>query len=156
MPTTWSTYPIEFKGGLITNMSPLQQGINAPGSARTLKNFEPSIEGGYRRILGFTKFDSNIVPPYGNPVVHGASQSSTTLIIAAIHKTPEAGDTFTIAGVTGTYTIASGGVSFDDTNNRATLTLTGALASSPANGALVTFATTTTSHLINGVTSWED
>ena len=156
MPTTWSTYPIEFKGGLITNMSPLQQGINAPGSARTLKNFEPSTEGGYRRILGFTKFDSNIVPPYGNPVAHGASQTGTTLVIAAIHKTPEAGDTFTIAGVTGTYTIASGGVSFDDTNNRATLTLTGALASSPANGALVTFATTTTSHLINGVTSWED
>ena len=38
MPTTWNTYPIEFKGGLITNMSPLQQGINAPGSARFLKN----------------------------------------------------------------------------------------------------------------------
>ena len=156
MPTTWSTYPIEFKGGLITNISPLQQGINSPGSARILKNFEPSIEGGYRRILGFTKFDSNIVPPYGNPVVHGASQTGTTLVIAAIHKTPEAGDTFTVAGISGTYTIASGGVSFDDTNNRATLTLTGALASSPANGALVTFATTTTSHLINGVTSWED
>ena len=156
MPTTWSTYPIEFKGGLITNMSPLQQGINAPGSARLLKNFEPSIEGGYRRILGYTKFDSNIVPPYGNPVVHGASQTGTSLILAAIHKTPEAGDTLTIAGVTGTYTIASSGVSYDATNNRATLTLTGSLASSPANGALVTFATTTTSHLINGVTSWED
>ena len=156
MATSWSTYPIEFKGGLITNMSPLQQGINAPGSARILKNFEPSIEGGYRRILGFTKFDSNIVPPYGNPVVHGASQTGTTLVIAAIHKTPEAGDTFTVAGISGTYTIASGGVSFDDTNNRATLTLTGALASSPANGALLTFASTTTSHLINGVTSWED
>ena len=33
MPTTWSTYPIEFKGGLITNISPLQQGINSPRSA---------------------------------------------------------------------------------------------------------------------------
>ena len=156
MATSWSTYPIEFKGGLITNMSPLQQGLNAPGSARILKNFEPSIEGGYRRIEGYTKFDSNIVPPYGNPVVHGASQTGTSLILAAIHKTPEAGDTLTIAGITGTYTIASGGVSYDATNNRVTLTLTGSLASSPANGALVTFATTTTSHLINGITSWED
>ena len=27
MPTTRQTYPIEFKGGLVTNMSPLQQGI---------------------------------------------------------------------------------------------------------------------------------
>jgi hypothetical protein len=150
MPSTRQTYPIEFKGGLVTNMSPLQQGINAPGSARTLRNFEPSIEGGYRRILGYTKYNSSIIPPYGAPVVHGASQSGTTLIIGNIHQTPEAGDTLTVAGVTGTYTIASGGVSYDATNNRATLTLTGALASSPANAAAVTFATTTSNYLALG------
>ena len=75
----WQTFPIEFKGGLITNLSPLQQGINAPGSARVLRNFEPSIQGGYRRIVGFDKYDSNTIPVYGAPVVHGASQSGTTL-----------------------------------------------------------------------------
>jgi hypothetical protein len=121
-----------------------------------LRNFEPSVEGGYRRIEGFNKYDSNIVPPYGAPVVHGASQTGTSLIIGNIHKTPEAGDTLTITGVTGTYTIATGGVSYDATNNRATLTLTTSLASSPANAAAVTFVTTTTSHLINGIASWED
>ena len=26
----WQTYPVEFRGGLITNLSPLQQGANAP------------------------------------------------------------------------------------------------------------------------------
>ena len=150
MPSTRQTYPIEFKGGLVTNMSPLQQGINAPGSARTLRNFEPSIEGGYRRILGYTKYNNNIIPPYGAPVVHGASQSGTSLIIGNIHQTPEAGDTLTIDGVTGTYTIASGGVSYDATNNRATLTLTGALDSSPANAAAVTFTTTTSNYLALG------
>jgi hypothetical protein len=150
MPSTRQTYPIEFKGGLVTNMSPLQQGINAPGSARTLRNFEPSIEGGYRRILGYTKYNNSIIPPYGAPVVHGASQSGTTLIIDNIHQTPEAGDTLTIDGVTGTYTIASGGVSYDATNNRATLTLTGALDSSPANAAAVTFTTTTSNYLALG------
>jgi len=150
MPTTRQTYPIEFKGGLVTNMSPLQQGINAPGSARTLRNFEPSIEGGYRRIEGYSKYNNSIIPPYGAPVVHGASQSGTTLIIGNIHQTPEAGDTLTITGVTGTYTIASGGVSYDATNNRATLTLTGALDSSPANAAAVTFATTTSNYLMLG------
>jgi len=150
MASTRQTYPIEFKGGLVTNMSPLQQGINAPGSARTLRNFEPSIEGGYRRILGYTKYNSSIIPPYGAPVVHGASQSGTTLIIGNIHQTPEAGDTLTVVGITGTYTIASGGVSYDATNNRATLTLTGALASSPANAAAVTFATTTSNYLALG------
>ena len=100
MPTTRETYPIEFQGGLITNMSPLQQGINIPGSARILKNFEPSIEGGYRRILGFNKYDSNIIPPYGAPVVRGASQTGTTLNIGNIRKSPEAGDTFKLIHAT--------------------------------------------------------
>ena len=150
MPSTRQTYPVEFKGGLVTNMSPLQQGINAPGSARVLKNFEPSIEGGYRRIEGYTKYNNSIIPPYGAPVVHGASQSGTTLIIGNIHQTPEAGDTLTIDGVTGTYTIASGGVTYDATNNRATLTLETSLASSPANAAAVTFATTTSNYLMLG------
>ena len=152
----WQTYPVEFRGGLITNLSPLQQGTNSPGSARILRNFEPSVEGGYRRIEGFDKYDSNIIPPYGAPVVHGASQSGTTLIIGAIHTTPVAGDTLEIAGVSGTYTIASGGVSFDATNNRATLTLSTSLASSPANAAVVTFKTTTSNYLTIGVASWED
>jgi len=152
----WQTYPVEFRGGLITNLSPLQQGINAPGSARILRNFEPSVEGGYRRIEGYDKYDSNIIPPYGAPVVHGDSQSGTTLIIAAIHTTPVAGDTLEIAGVTGTYTIASGGVTYDATNNRATLTLSTALDSSPANAAVVTFKTTTSKYLAIGVAAWED
>jgi hypothetical protein len=156
MPDRWQTYPLEFQGGLITNLSPLQHGLKAPGSARVLRNFEPSVEGGYRHIEGFNKYDSNIVPPYGAPVVHGASQSGTTLVIGNIHTTPEAGDTLTITGVSGTYTIASSGVSYNATNNRATLTLTTSLASSPDNAAAVTFVTTTTSHLINGIASWED
>lgn len=151
---TWQTYPIEFRGGLITNLSPLQQGLNAPGSATILRNFEPSIEGGYRRINGYNKYDSTLVPPYGKPVVHGASQTGTTLIIGNIHKTPEADDTFTIAGVTGTYTISS--LSFDATNNRATLTLAESLDSSPANAAELTFVTTATKHLMTGIAVFED
>ena len=151
MPTKRQTYPIEFREGLITNMSPLQQGINSPGSARELKNFEPSVEGGYKRILGFDKYDSNIVPPYGASVVNAASQSGTTLIISAIHIIPVAGDTFSIAGVTGVYTIAASGVSYVAATNTATLTLTTSLASSPANAAAVTFISTTTDYLTLGV-----
>jgi hypothetical protein len=150
MASTRQTYPVEFKGGLVTNMSPLQQGINAAGSARILKNFEPSIEGGYRRILGYNKYNNSIIPPYGAPVVHGASQSGTTLVIGNIHQTPEVGDTLTVDGIAGIYTIASGGVTFDASNNRATLTLTGALASSPANAASVTFTTTNSKYLALG------
>ena len=34
----------------------------APGEALQLTNFEPDITGGYRRINGTTKFNTNIVP----------------------------------------------------------------------------------------------
>ena len=66
MPDRWQTYPIEFRGGLISNLSPLQHGSAAPGSARNLINFEASTEGGYRRIEGFSKFNSNIVTGQNN------------------------------------------------------------------------------------------
>jgi hypothetical protein len=153
MADLWQTYAFEFKGGLLSSLSPLQQGINAPGSARLLKNFEPSTDGGYRRIEGFDKYDSAFVPAYGLPKVHGSSQTGTTLVLGNIYTTPVAGDTLTIAGVTGTYTIASAGVSFDSTNKRATLTLTASMASSPADKAAVTF----TSHtgVVKGVAAWE-
>jgi hypothetical protein len=156
MPDRWQTYAVEFNGGLITNLSPLQHGANAPGSARVLRNFEPSIEGGYRRIEGFDKYDDNLVPPYGAPVVHGSGQTGTSLVLGNIHTEPEDGDTFTIAGVSGTYTIDTSGVSYDATNNRATLTLTTSLDSSPTNAAAVTFTSTTSNYRINGIASWED
>jgi len=135
MPTKRQTFPVEFRGGLVTNISPLQQGINMPGSAITLKNFEPSIVGGYRRILGFSKFDANKIPPYGLAVVDGKGQTGTTLTVARTHTTPVAGDTFTVAGITGTHTIT--GVSFDAGNNRTTLTLSASLgATANVNGAI--------------------
>ena len=39
MATDWQTFPLEFKGGLISNLSPLQQGTNAVGSDTILENF---------------------------------------------------------------------------------------------------------------------
>jgi hypothetical protein len=152
MADRWSTYPVEFKGGLITNLSPLQLGINAPGSARILKNYEPSVEGGYRRIEGYDKYDTTFVPTLGSAVVQGSGQTGTTLVVASLCTTPIEGDRFTIAGVTGTYTIATGGVSYSTVTKRATLTLTTALASSPADKAAITYVTNR--GMITGVAAW--
>lgn len=65
MPDRWQTHSFEFKGGLVTNLSPYQQGFQAPGSARILRNFEPSVFGGYRRVEGYEKFDDNAVTNAG-------------------------------------------------------------------------------------------
>ena len=80
MADGWQTFPVEFSGGLITNLSPLQQGTNAPGSARQLRNFEPSIEGGYKRILGYQKFDDSIVP--GTGVIRGIAFLGGKVVVA--------------------------------------------------------------------------
>lgn len=77
MADAWQTYTVQFQGGLITNISPLQQAINYPGSATRLVNYEPSVEGGYRRIEGFAKFDDN-------EVTH--TTFSATGVIRGIHR----------------------------------------------------------------------
>ena len=53
--------PVNFpvQGGLVLNRSTFAM---KPGEALELQNFEPDIEGGYRRINGFSKYNTNIVP----------------------------------------------------------------------------------------------
>jgi hypothetical protein len=76
----WQSFPVEFKGGLITNMSPLQQGVNAPGSATVMRNFEPSVDGGYRRIEGYAKWDSAAIT--GSGYIRGVAEFEQTAVAA--------------------------------------------------------------------------
>ena len=46
-------FPFVCEGGLVLNQSTF---IMKPGQALELLNFEPDIEGGYRRITGFSKY----------------------------------------------------------------------------------------------------
>lgn len=48
-------------GGLFNNIDPLTQGSSSPGSAIRMINYEPALEGGYRRISGFAN-DYGTVP----------------------------------------------------------------------------------------------
>lgn len=68
MPTGYETFPIDFSGGWITNLSRLEQGINLPGSATVLKNFEPAVNGGYTKIRGYNKFSESEVPGTGSVI----------------------------------------------------------------------------------------
>ena len=81
MATAWQTFPIEFRGGLRSDLGVLPQGLNEPGSATFLQNFEPAKEGGYRRIQGFQKFDPNAITGTG-PIL-GVAVLSATKVVAA-------------------------------------------------------------------------
>lgn len=62
----WLTQNIMLEGGLVLDKDLIFQGTQLPGSARTLINFEPSLYGGYHRILGYTPFDTTAVPTTGD------------------------------------------------------------------------------------------
>jgi hypothetical protein len=77
MPDTslLSPYVVRLGGGLVLDKDTFSI---PPGSALQLQNFEPDINGGYRRINGFTKFNTNIVPQ--------TSLSSEKVLGVAIYK----------------------------------------------------------------------
>ena len=136
MATQWATFPVEFKGGLISNLSPLQQGVNAIGSATILQNMEPDRQGGYTKIRGYQKFTSSTVPgtdkvlglkvvSSGRAVaarkldaaaitaqqatanVNGATSSSTSVALDGNSGTIAVGMVVTGTGISGTVTVST-------------------------------------------------
>jgi hypothetical protein len=71
-------FNVNCEGGLV-----LDQSIFAmnPGEAITLQNFEPDVQGGYSKILGFEKFDSNALS--GSGIVLGISTYKNQFVVAA-------------------------------------------------------------------------
>ena len=60
-------------GGLVLNKDTFSF---QPGESRILQNFEPDIKGGYRKILGTTFYNTNIVPQ--------VSSSSERVVMSAV------------------------------------------------------------------------
>ena len=75
MPDLSQAQPAGFncEGGLVLNRSTF---LMQPGEALELENFEPDIEGGYRRINGFRKYVNHQVPQ--------TSDSSEKILMVAI------------------------------------------------------------------------
>ena len=61
MPDNSQSQPVAFncEGGLVKNRSTF---LMQPGEALVLENFEPDVEGGYRRMNGYRKYVNHIVP----------------------------------------------------------------------------------------------
>lgn len=72
MPSALKSFLSPCMGGLVNNQDPLTQGAQMPGSAISMINYEPSLEGGYRRISGFTN-DFGTVPGESDTPVLGVA-----------------------------------------------------------------------------------
>lgn len=67
----WESEVVIVGGGLDVSTDALTQGTTASGSARILQNFESALEGGYRRISGYAKYDTSTVPGDSNAPILG-------------------------------------------------------------------------------------
>lgn len=100
MPDVSNLQPFSFplQGGLVLDRSTFAM---EPGMALELENFEPDTAGGYRRINGFEKWNSNIVPQTNSSseeVLMSVYFSGNDKVIAA------RGEKVFEAGTTGSWT----------------------------------------------------
>src|SRR6056300_981862 len=81
---TSQPYTVACTGGLVTASNQIDL-LKTPGVATDLRNFEVSIEGGYRRINGFFKFgESNATQPTGSTTtIHGVIPYADGVIAVA-------------------------------------------------------------------------
>jgi hypothetical protein len=93
MATEWQTFPIQFGGGLISNLSPLQHGMSNIGSGAILQNFEPTLDGGYKKVLGYSKLINTAVTGSG--------------IVQGVCVVPDSGSQKVIAVRNGVYYLAN-------------------------------------------------
>ena len=98
MPDASQVQPVAFncEGGLVLNKSTFMM---QPGEALELENFEPDIEGGYRRISGFSKYVTAVVP-------QTSSASEKVLMVATF------GDVVLAARGTSIFSATPGGSSW--------------------------------------------
>ena len=126
MATQWTTFPMEFKGGLISNLTPLQQGTNAVGSATILQNFESDREGGYSKLKGYDKF-SNTKVPGGGEVLAMKVVSSGRVVTARKMDTATVTEYQTATSTVNGAVSSATAVALD--NNTATAIVNGAITS---------------------------
>lgn len=126
MATQWTTFPMEFKGGLISNLTPLQQGTNAVGSATILQNFESDREGGYSKLKGYDKFSTTKVPG-GGEVLAMKVVSSGRVVTARKMDTATVTEYQTATSTVNGAVSSATAVSLD--NNTATAIVNGAVTS---------------------------
>ena len=77
-------YTVACDGGLVKSANQIDL-LKSPGVARELRNFEVSIEGGYRRINGFSKFGggSAVQPTGGTTNILGVTPYADGVVVAA-------------------------------------------------------------------------
>ena len=110
MPDQSQVQPAAFncEGGLVLNRSTFMM---QPGEALVLENFEPDVEGGYRRINGYRKYVNHIIPQTtsSSEKVIGVASFANKVIACRGEKIFNAGTTELSTSITASETMSGSG-----------------------------------------------
>ena len=118
-------YTVACSGGLIKSANSIDL-LKTPGAARELRNFEVSIEGGYRRIDGYTKFggDDSVQPSGASDQILGVTPYADGVVVCVSDDIY-----FTLDGITylqiNRSSVAGGGDNYSTFTSRSVLNRTG-------------------------------
>ena len=165
MPDLSQTQPFAFacEGGLVLNQPTFKM---QPGQALELQNFEPDIDGGYRRISGFRKFINHIVPQTSASTekLLMVAEFANKVIAARGEKIFSSASTELVAAIaSGTGMTGSGTITVDSTTgfsssgtlqiNSEIFTYTGVTSTTFTGVTRATSSTSAADHAINDVVS---
>ena len=165
MPDTSQTSPAAFnlEGGLVLNRSTFMM---QPGEALQLENFEPDIQGGYRRITGHVKFVNQQIPQTSasSEKVLMVATFANKVLAARGEKIFSAASTELASAITSTATMTgSGTITVDATTgfsssgtlqiNDEIFTYTGVTSSTFTGVTRATSSTTAAAHAVDDVVS---
>jgi len=111
VPDSSQVQPAAFncEGGLVLNRSSF---LMQPGEALVLENFEPDVEGGYRRMNGFRKFVNHIVPQTSaaSERVIGVANFANKVVAARGERIYNAASTELATAITSSETMSGSGI----------------------------------------------
>ena len=111
MPDSSQIQPSAFncEGGLVLNRSSF---LMQPGEALVLENFEPDVEGGYRRINGYRKFVNAIVPQTSSSSekIIGVANFANKVVAARGERIYNAGSSEVATTIAANETMSGSGV----------------------------------------------
>ena len=165
MPDQSQTSPFTFacQGGLVLNQPTFNM---QPGQALELQNFEPDIDGGYRRINGFRRYVNHIVPQTSASTekVLMVAEFANKIIAARGQKIFSSASTeLATAIASGTGMTGSGTITVDSTTgfsssgtlqiNSEIFTYTGVTSTTFTGVTRATSSTSAAAHAVNDVVS---
>ena len=111
MPDSSQTQPAAFncEGGLVLNRSSF---LMKPGEALVLENFEPDVEGGYRRMNGYRKYFNHIVPQTSSASerIIGVANFANKVIACRGEKIYNGASTELATAITASETMSGSGI----------------------------------------------